>query len=124
LLSPSQQPVPAFGPLGFRVQPLLERTPPPPLLMHVTLSTRDVYAQFCTGICLPSVCECSVPKTQYTTILTLVHYWYLIVAECWQLLTFYDHYPGQPALTGVLSQELEDFVGAKFYCPHALADGS
>jgi len=25
-------------------------------------------------------------------------------------------------LAGTSSQELEDFVGAKFYCPHALAD--
>jgi len=34
---------------------------------------------------------------------------------------FYGHYEGQPALAGTSSQELEDFVGAKFYCPHALA---
>jgi len=27
-------------------------------------------------------------------------------------------------LAGTSSQELEDFVGAKFYCPHALADGN
>ena len=26
-------------------------------------------------------------------------------------------------LAGTSSLELEDFVGAKFYCPHALADG-
>jgi len=37
--------------------------------------------------------------------------------------TFYGHYTGQPALAGTFSQELEDFVGAKIYCPHALADG-
>ena len=34
---------------------------------------------------------------------------------------FYRHYRGQPALAGTSSYELEDFVGAKFYCPHALA---
>jgi len=27
-------------------------------------------------------------------------------------------------LAGTSSLELEDFVGAKFYCPHALADGN
>jgi len=27
-------------------------------------------------------------------------------------------------LAGTSSQEPEDFVGAKFYCPHALADGN
>jgi len=27
-------------------------------------------------------------------------------------------------LAGTSGQELEDFVGAKFYCPHALADGN
>jgi len=35
---------------------------------------------------------------------------------------FYGHYAGQPVLVGVSSKELGDFVGAKFYCPHALAD--
>jgi len=35
---------------------------------------------------------------------------------------FYDYYTGQPALAGTSSQELEDFVGAKFYYPEALAD--
>jgi len=34
---------------------------------------------------------------------------------------FYGHYTGQPALHGTSSKELEDFVGAKFYCLHALA---
>jgi len=37
---------------------------------------------------------------------------------------FYGHYTGQPALAGTSSQELEDFVGAKFYYPHTLADGN
>jgi len=37
---------------------------------------------------------------------------------------FYGHYTGQPVLASTSSQELEDFVGAKFYCPHALADGN
>jgi len=37
---------------------------------------------------------------------------------------FYGHYTGQPALAGMYSYELEDFVGAKFYCPHALAGGN
>ena len=36
----------------------------------------------------------------------------------------YRHYTGQPALASTLSKELEDFVGAKFYLPHALADGN
>jgi len=31
---------------------------------------------------------------------------------------------GRPALAGTSSKELEDFVGAKFYCPHAIADGN
>ena len=37
---------------------------------------------------------------------------------------FHSHYTGQPALAGTSSEELADFVGAKFYCPHALADGN
>ena len=37
---------------------------------------------------------------------------------------FYGHYTGQPALAGTSSWELEAFVGAKFYCPHAFADGN
>jgi len=35
---------------------------------------------------------------------------------------FYHHYTGQPALAGTSSRELDDFIGAKFFCPHALAD--
>jgi len=39
--------------------------------------------------------------------------------------TFYGHYTGQSALAGTSSEELEeDFVGAKFYSPHAVADGN
>jgi len=39
---------------------------------------------------------------------------------------FYGHYSRQPTTrTGITSSEaLEDFVGAKFYCPHDLADGN
>ena len=37
---------------------------------------------------------------------------------------FYGHYIGQPALASISRSELEDFVSAKFYCPHALADGN
>jgi len=37
---------------------------------------------------------------------------------------FYGRYRGQPALASTSSQELEDFVGAEFYCPHALADSN
>jgi len=37
---------------------------------------------------------------------------------------YYGHYTCQPALANSSSYELEDFVGAKFYCPHALADGN
>ena len=33
-------------------------------------------------------------------------------------LQFYSHYAGQPVLAGTSSYELENFVGAKFYCPH------
>ena len=29
----------------------------------------------------------------------------------------------QPVLAYTRSQELDNYVGAKFYCPHALADG-
>jgi len=36
------------------------------------------------------------------------------------LLRFYSHYTGQPALAGIPCKELEDFVGAKSYCPHAI----
>ena len=36
---------------------------------------------------------------------------------------FYDHYTGQPALRSTCIKEMEDFVGAKFYCLHAVADG-
>jgi len=37
---------------------------------------------------------------------------------------FYSHYTPQPVLAGTLGQELGDFVGAKFYCPHAIADSN
>jgi len=40
------------------------------------------------------------------------------------LLPFYGHHTGKPASAGTLSEKLEDFVAAKFYCPHALADGN
>jgi len=33
-------------------------------------------------------------------------------------------YTPQRALAGIPSEELHDFVGAKFYCPHALVDGN
>jgi len=38
--------------------------------------------------------------------------------------SFYSHYTGQPAFAGPPFKNEEDFVGAKFYCPHALADGN
>jgi len=37
---------------------------------------------------------------------------------------FYGHYTGQPAPAGTSSSELEDFVGAEFYCQRVLADVS
>jgi len=37
--------------------------------------------------------------------------------------TVYGHYTGQPALACTSSEELENFVGAKFYSPHASAFG-
>jgi len=37
---------------------------------------------------------------------------------------FYTHYTGQPALAGTSIYKMEYFVGAKFYCPHALAGGN
>jgi len=36
----------------------------------------------------------------------------------------YGHHTGQPASASTCSKEREDFVGAKFYCPHALDDGN
>jgi len=49
-------------------------------------------------------------------------------AQCLTVLVllppFYVHYTGQPVLAGTPSQELEDSVPGKFYCPHALADGN
>jgi len=36
---------------------------------------------------------------------------------------FYGHYTGQPALAGTHGKETGDFVGVKFYCTHAIADG-
>ena len=37
---------------------------------------------------------------------------------------FYGYYKGQPALASTSSEAQGDFVGAKFYCPHALADSN
>jgi len=37
---------------------------------------------------------------------------------------YYSHFTGQPVLASSPSIELEDFVGAKFYCLRALADGN
>jgi len=36
----------------------------------------------------------------------------------------YGHYTGQRALASTSNSELVDFVVAKFYCLHALADGN
>jgi len=36
----------------------------------------------------------------------------------------HHHIGGQPALSSSCSSELQDFVGARFYCPHALTDGN
>jgi len=36
----------------------------------------------------------------------------------------YSHYTGQPVLAETSSSELKDFIGAKFYCPHALANSN
>jgi len=40
------------------------------------------------------------------------------------LILFYGNNTGQPLLASTPSQELQDFVGGKFYCLHALADGN
>ena len=41
------------------------------------------------------------------------------------LLPFYGHHTGgQSASAGIRRQELENFIAAKFYCPHSLADGN
>jgi len=37
---------------------------------------------------------------------------------------FYGHYTGQPVLAGTISSQLKDFLGAQFYCLHALADSN
>jgi len=49
---------------------------------------------------------------------------YLVPFTLAQPLPFYSHYTSQPVLAGTSGYELEDFVGAKFYCPHAIADGN
>jgi len=36
----------------------------------------------------------------------------------------YGHYAVQPAPASIRSQELEDFVGAEFYCPRAVAESN
>ena len=48
----------------------------------------------------------------------------VVFVKCTYLSLFYGHYTGQPALAGTPSQELENFVGAKFYCLHALSEGN
>jgi len=37
---------------------------------------------------------------------------------------FCGYYTGQHALADTSCKELQNFVGAKFYCPHAIADGN
>jgi len=37
---------------------------------------------------------------------------------------FSDHHTGQPVLAGTTSWELENFLRAKFYCSHALANSN
>jgi len=52
---------------------------------------------------------------------THTHYLVLLLL----LLSFYRYYTGQPVLAGTpTSWELEDSVGAKFYCRHAVANGN
>jgi len=40
------------------------------------------------------------------------------------LITRFDEAKFSKSGAGTFSQELEVFVGAKIYCPHALADGN
>jgi len=49
---------------------------------------------------------------------------YLVIMLQLQQPPLHGHYTGQSALAGTSSSELWDVVGAKFYCPHALADGN
>jgi len=41
-----------------------------------------------------------------------------------QPTTISGHYTSQHALASTSSEELEDFVGARYYCLHALANSS
>jgi len=61
------------------------------------------------------ICQEDVPKTFFH---------HLPSTTTTQQPPFYGHYTGQPVLAGTSCYELEDFVGAKFSCLHALADSN
>jgi len=45
----------------------------------------------------------------------------MMLTSTWYTQPFYGHCTGQLVLDSSLSSELEDFVGAKFYCLYALS---
>ena len=56
---------------------------------------------------------------------SLFFWWAQISGDSYYYYYYYHHFiAAQPALASTPSQELDDFVGAKFYYLHALADGN
>jgi len=67
---------------------------------------------------------CQIPQCGVAEVCSTKCHLVFVILMLINYYCFCGHYTGQPALASTPSQELEDFAGAKFYCPHALADGN
>ena len=90
------------------------------IMLSIMLQYEMLYKQY---ILMPTVESClnSDGSLLYFSVASVC---LLVLLLLLLLLPFYSHYTGQPALASIPSYELQDFAGAKFYCPHALADGN
>ena len=91
-------------------------------LVAVTSQSICIIAMLPTGGCIVSAAstqQTTKIASRYSAGSKRLHHWCQWHRQ--QQPPFCDHYTGQPALAGTSSEELEDFVGANFYCLHALA---
>ena len=89
---------------------------------HVVTITRQPYGD------VSSICQSMpiLPKKHQTS---KNPQWKLVVKISFSFLLthsklFHSHYTRQLVLAGTPNSESENSVGAKFFCPHALADGN
>jgi len=85
---------------------------------NVWLTTHRCYQSERERVTQLTHCYWSGPKSECGCFLIITSEIYITQQQ--QQPPFYCHFTGQPALAGTSSSELEDFVGATLYCPHAL----